>query len=139
MAFIEKNWWLVLAMLVSGGMLLWPLLQRRLSPVKELGTLGVTQLMNHENAVLLDVRETAEFTGSKLPRAVHIPLSQLAERGAELAKLNKRPVVVYCTRGLKSRTATGALEKLGFANIYALEGGLKAWKDAGLPLETVGA
>jgi rhodanese-related sulfurtransferase len=139
MAFIEKNWWLILAMVVSGAMLLWPLLQRRLSPVNEIGTLNVTQLINRENAVLLDVRETGEFDGGKLPNAIHIPLSQLADRGAEIAKLNKRPIVVYCSRGQKSGSATAVLAKLGFANIYALQGGLKAWKDAGLPLEPVSA
>ena len=39
--------------IASGLMLLWPLIQRRLSPVKEIGTLNVTQLINRENAVLL--------------------------------------------------------------------------------------
>ena len=68
-------------------MLLWPLVQRRLSPVKEIGTLNVTHLINHQNAVLLDVRETKEFEGGKLPNAVHIPLSQLERPLGELAKM----------------------------------------------------
>ena len=80
MAFIEKNWMLVVAFVASGLMLLWPLIQRRLSPVKEIGTLHVTQLINRENAVLLDVREPKEFEGGKLPNAIHIPLSQLPGR-----------------------------------------------------------
>ncbi len=80
-------------------MLLWPLVQRRLSPVKEIGTLNVTQLINRQNAVLLDVRETKEFEGGKLPNAIHIPLSQLKGRIGELAKMTSRPVVVYCERG----------------------------------------
>lgn len=135
MAFVEKNWILIVAMLVSGAMLLWPLLQRRLSPVKEVGTLNVTHLINHQNAVLLDVREPAEVGGSRLPNAVHIPLSQLASRGGELAKLTARPVVVYDAMGRRARAAGSALAKLGFGSIYMLQGGLKAWKDAGLPLE----
>jgi len=139
MAFIEKNWLLFVALFVSGAMLLWPLVQRRMSPVKEIGTLNVTHLINHQNAVLLDVRETSEFAGGKLPNAVHIPLSQLKGRAGELAKLASRPVVVYCSLGRRSRGAGAILEKLGFANIYTLQGGLKAWKDAGLPLETVSA
>ena len=133
MAFIEKNWMLVLAFVASGVMLLWPLVQRRLSPVKEIGTLNVTQLINRENAVLLDVRETKEFEGGKLPNAVHIPLSQLTGRAGELAKMTSRPIVVYCERGQRSRAAAAALAKQGFANVYQLQGGLKSWKDAGLP------
>ena len=139
MQFLEKNWLLVVAMVVSGAMLIWPLIERRLSPVKEVGTLNVTQLMNHENAVLLDLREPAEFKDGKLPGAMHIPMSQLAQRGGELAKLTSRPVVTYCALGRRSPAAAGTLAKLGFANIYSLRGGVKAWKDAGLPLDQLAA
>jgi rhodanese-related sulfurtransferase len=134
MSFIEKNWLLILVMFVSGAMLLWPILQRRFSPVKEVGNLNVTHLINHKNAVLLDIRETKEFEGGKLPDAVHIPLSQLDTRGSELASMSGRPIVVYCSRGQRSRGAAAALGKLGFAEIYSLHGGIKAWKDAGLPV-----
>jgi len=136
MAFIEKNYLLILAMFVSGAMLLWPIVQRRFSPVKEIGNLNVTHLINHENAVLLDVRETKELQGGKLPNALNIPLSQLNERVGELAKLTARPIVVYCERGQRSRSAGAALAKQGFTNIYQLHGGLRAWKDAGLPIES---
>jgi rhodanese-related sulfurtransferase len=139
MAFVEKNWILIIALVLSGAMLLWPLVQRRLSPVKEIGTLNVTQLINHQNAVLLDVREGKEFTGGKLPNAVHIPLSQLKDRVGELAKMTSRPVVVYCGLGRSARSAGSILANAGFASIYMLGGGLKAWKDAGLPLETAAA
>jgi len=139
MAFVEKNWILILAFVLSGAMLLWPLLQRRMSAMKEVGTLEAIQLMNRSNAVLLDVRETNEFTGGKLPNALHIPMSQLASRATELAKLTARPVVVYCSLGKRARGAGAVLAKAGFGDIYVLQGGLKAWKDAGLPLETVPA
>ena len=137
MAFVEKNWLLVLTFVASGLMLLWPLVSRRLSPVKEIGTAVATRLINRENAVLLDVREGAEREAGKLPNAVHVPLSQLKDRVGELAKYSSRPVIVYCARGQRSRGAAGALAKAGIANIYQLQGGLKAWKDAGLPVESV--
>jgi len=135
MAFIEKNWLLILVMAVSGAMLLWPLVQRRISPMKEAGTLDVTQLINRQNAVVVDVREPNEYEGGRLPNAVHIPLSQLGARGAELGKVTTRPIVAYCSRGQRSRMAGSTLVKLGFTDIYHLSGGLRAWKDAGLPLE----
>ena len=68
-------------------------------------------------------------------RQVHIPLSQLDSRGTELAKQTARPVVAYCESGQRSRSAGGSLAKLGFADIYHLTGGFRAWKDAGLPVE----
>jgi len=137
--FIEKNWILIVAFLLSGALLLWPLVQRRLSPMKEIGTPFVTNLINRQNAVLLDVRESNELAGGKLPNALHIPLSQLKDRVAELAKLTSRPVVVYCALGRRARGAAAVLANAGFANIYMLSGGVKAWRDAGLPLEAAGA
>ena len=136
-AFLEKNWPLLLVFLLSGAMLRWPFLQRRLSPVREVGTFDATRLINSENAVILDIREPREFTGFRLPNAVHIPLSQLKERGAELAKFVSRPVIVYCERGLRGGAAAGALAKLGFTRVQSLRGGLRAWKEAGLPMQKI--
>ena len=61
-------------------------LQRRLSPAREIGTLDATRLINKENPLVLDVREPKEFAGGRLPNALHIPLSQLKDRGGEIAK-----------------------------------------------------
>ena len=135
MSFIEANWYLILAMVVSGAMLIWPLIQRRMSPVKDVGTLEATRLINSANAVLVDVRETQEFEGGRLPKALHIPLSQLESRSGELAKLKERPVVAYCMTGNRSSLAAKILERAGFKDIYQLRGGYRAWKDAGLPIE----
>jgi len=135
MSFIQSNWMLILVLVLSGAMLVWPMIQRRLSPSKDLGNLEVTRLINSANAVLLDVRETPEFEGGRLPNAVHIPLSQLDSRGSELARSTSRPVVAYCMSGNRSRMAGKALARLGFKEIYNLRGGYRAWKDAGLPVE----
>ena len=135
LSFIEHNWMLILIALASGGMLLWPLIQRPLSRVHEVGAVQATQLINRKNALMLDVRETSEYDGARVPNAVHMPVSQIAGRAAELKKFMSRPVVAYCDRGNRSRTAAAALSKLGFAEVYTLRGGLRAWKDVGLPLE----
>ena len=135
MSFVQNNWMLILVMFLSGAMLLWPLVQRRLSPAKEIGNLNATHLINHQDAILVDVRETREFEGGRLPKALHIPLSQLDSRSGELAKLTGRPVIAYCASGHRSRSAGNALAKMGFKDIYTLHGGYKAWKDAGLPVE----
>jgi rhodanese-related sulfurtransferase len=135
MQFIEANWYLILAMVVSGAMLVWPLVRHRLSPVKDVGTLEATRLINSSNAVLVDLRETQEYEGGRLPKAVHIPLSQLESRTGELAKLKDRPVVAYCMTGNRSMAAAKVLERAGFKDVYQLRGGFRAWKDAGLPVE----
>jgi rhodanese-related sulfurtransferase len=133
--FVQENWMLFAVLFLSGGMLLWPMIQRRTSAMKDIGTLETTRLMNAGNAVLLDVREPKEYEGGRLPKAIHIPLSQLAGRAQELAKLTGRPVIVYCERGNRSRMAGGQLAKQGFADLYNLSGGFRAWQGAGLPVE----
>jgi rhodanese-related sulfurtransferase len=130
----DRNWIYAVAAVVSGAMLLWPLVGRRLSSMKEVGTHGATQLMN-KDALVLDVRETKELADGKLPSAVHIPLSELDKRVGEIAKHASRPVVAYCARGQRSRAAGGALSKAGFKDVYHLTGGLAAWRGAGLPVE----
>jgi len=135
MTFIQNNWLLILVLFLSGAMLVWPLMQRRFSPMKDVGTLNVTHLINTQDAVLLDVRETKEYEGGRLPNAVHIPLSQLDSRANELAKLTSHPVVAYCASGNRSRSAGAALARIGFKDIYNLHGGYQAWKTAGLPVE----
>src|SRR6266550_3591506 len=93
LAFVEKNWMLFAALIASGGMLIWPFVSGRMSGGREIGTLGATQLINSRNALLLDVREPKEVDGSRLPNAVHVPLSQLESRGGELGKYVARPVI----------------------------------------------
>jgi rhodanese-related sulfurtransferase len=46
-------------------------------------------------------------------------------------------VIVYCERGMRGGAATSALEKLGFTRVQSLRGGLRAWKDAGLPMQKI--
>ena len=131
MAFIQNNWLLILVMVLSGVMLLVPYIQRLTSPMQEIGTLNVTQLINSRNAVLLDIREPKEFEGGRVPNAIHIPAGQLEGRSQELAKLVSRPIVIYSERGGRSRPADAALGKQGFKDIYYLNGGFAAWKEIG--------
>ena len=133
MEFVTQNWSLALVFVVSGAMLLWPLIKGRLSSTEQIGTLEATRLINNENPLLLDVREPNEYDGGHLPDALHIPLSQIKDRSGELARHATRPVIVYCERGMRSNSAASALSKLGFPRVLELRGGLRAWRDAGLP------
>jgi rhodanese-related sulfurtransferase len=135
MAFVQENWLLILVAIVSGAMLVWPLVQRQFSPMKGLGTSEVTRLINSRDAIPLDVREPKEFEAGRLPNALHVPLSQLGSRSAELAKHAGKPVIAYCETGVRSRTAGAALAKAGLTEVYHLNGGFRAWRDAGLPVE----
>lgn len=135
MKFVLNNIWLVLAAAVSGAILLWPLVNRRLSGVPEVGALQAVQLLNRKDAVMIDVREPAEFSGGHAPQAKNIPVAQLEKRIGELEKFKNRPAVVICQSGARSHAATAILRKAGFAEVYVLAGGVGAWLQANLPVE----
>jgi len=129
------NWVPLLALILSGTLWLWLTVRQRWSPVREIGALEATQLINRRDALMLDLREPKDYAGGRVPNAMHLPQSQLASRAHELEKLTARPVIAYCERGQRSRTAAAALTRLGFAEVYTLRGGLRAWSEAGLPVE----
>lgn len=84
-------------------------------------------------AVLVDVRETDEWRQSRIPGAVHMPLSSLDRRAAELPK--DRPVILYCLSGGRSTRAARRCSQLGIVVEGHVAGGIIAWGRAGLPLE----
>lgn len=134
MQFIQNNFAIIALILVSGAMLIWPIISRRLSGVREVGTLEATQLINHQDAVVLDVREDSEFYAGHVPHSVHVPLGQLAKH-AELEKYKNRPVIAICRSGMRSSRACGVLRKNGFEQVYNLAGGITAWERANMPME----
>lgn len=135
MQFLMDNIALVSIALVSGGMLLWPLISGRITGAREVGSLEAIRLINHQDALVLDVRENQEFAAGHVPNARHIPLGQLGSRLPELEKFKGRPVVVVCRSGARSGRACAVLRKNGFEQVYNLGGGMTAWEQANMPVE----
>lgn len=134
MEFLQQNIiWVALAC-VSGGMLLWPMLTG--GGVANLTPAQATLLMNREDALVLDVRETGEWSSGHIPGARHITLAQLDKRMSELEKFKERPIIICCASGNRSSSACGQLKKGGFAKVFSLSGGISAWLESNLPLTT---
>jgi rhodanese-related sulfurtransferase len=132
--FLRQEYLLVLVALVSGGMLVWPYL-RRATGGPWVTPAQATHLINREDASVIDVRDASEYGAGHVLGAKNMPVARLASAGAELAKRKAKPVIVYCASGERSTKAAAALRKQGFARVFSLSGGMKAWQDAGLPVE----
>jgi rhodanese-related sulfurtransferase len=133
--FVKNNWMLIALAFVSGAMLIWPYVRRAAAGGASIGTLEATQLINREDALVLDVRDPDEFARGRILGARNLPLAELEKRAEDLAKFKARPVIVACERGNRSLGAAATLRKLGFERVYNLAGGYAAWQQAGLPVE----
>lgn len=135
MDFVVQNIWLILLTAMSGFMLFGGGLMGRLSGIKQVGPQQAVMLFNHEDALVLDVREQSEYKDGHIGRSKHIPLGQLKSQLGSLDKYKDKPVVVVCRTGSRSGHACGILRKAGFENVSNLSGGIMAWEQAGLPKE----
>ncbi len=126
-------------MLLGAGALLAALLKgpltRRMAGIHEVDPVAAVQLINHEDAVIIDVREQSEWSQGHLPGARHIPLADLPKYMQELEKHRGHHVICQCASGMRSARAAASLKKAGFDKIYSLKGGINAWRSAGLPVE----
>ena len=132
--FLSKNIFLVVIAAVSGGMLLWPLL-RKGTGGPWVSTLQATQLMNREDAVVVDLRPAADFLQGHILGARNLPLAELEKRAKELDKYKAKPVIVHCGDGSRAGGGVALLRRNGFGNVVNLTGGYAAWQQAGLPVE----
>ncbi|MDY0056230.1 MAG: rhodanese-like domain-containing protein [Methyloversatilis sp.] len=129
----NNNYLWAISALISGVALLVMTLRTKTSGPR-LTPAQATQLINREDAQVIDVREQPEWAKGRIAGARHIPVGQLDQRIADLEKFKERPLIIVCASGMRSASACSTLRKAGFEKVFALDGGIGAWEQAGLPL-----
>ena len=130
MKFLLDNLFYVALALASGGLAIWPLLRKRAGG-PSLGTLAATRLLNSRDVQIVDVRSAAEFGSGTLRNARNIPLADVAAAAPGLPK--DKPALVVCESGRRAALAAVKLRSAGISEVFILDGGLDAWRAAGLP------
>jgi rhodanese-related sulfurtransferase len=133
MKFIIDNIFWVAIAIASGAMLIWPLFRR--GAIGAISTLEATRLINKNDAVVIDVREPERYAEGHILNARNIPLKDLEARVREIERYKNKAVILSCETGNRASSAAGVLKKSGFAETYCLQGGVSAWRQAGLPTE----
>jgi rhodanese-related sulfurtransferase len=88
-----------------------------------------------ETHLLVDTREDREWAAGHAAEAIHLSKG-IIERDIEKTVPDRTAtLVLYCGGGFRSALAGDALQKMGYTNVISLDGGWKAWCDAGLPIE----
>jgi rhodanese-related sulfurtransferase len=133
LTFIADNWMLISIALTSGFLLLWPTLQG-------VGTAGLSVndavfKMNREKAVVIDVCASEEFALGHIGASHNLPLDQLEAQLPQVAKNKSTPLLMVCASGQRAQKAAASAKKLGYEQVFCLQGGLKAWRDANMPTE----
>ncbi len=129
--FATNNFMLVAAWVLTLMMLFWTESQKAGKAVTPALT---TQMINKQDAVLLDIRSKKEWDTGYITGSKHIPIADLTRRMSELEKYKSRPLIVICNLGQTAGSATKQLKAAGFENVMRMQGGITEWKGQNLPI-----
>ena len=131
--FLTNNWLLIALAASSGFMLMWPNLMGAAS--SGVSPQQAVQLMNKEKAVVIDVCKPEEAAMARVAGSHNLPLPDLLERLPKTVSDKNRPLILVCASGVRAKSAAAVARKAGYTQVNVLQGGLKAWREANLPVE----
>jgi rhodanese-related sulfurtransferase len=131
--FLQHHWQLTSALIV---ILLLLMLMEFLKKSKgtNLSPVDTINLINHENAAVIDIRSSDAYLNGHIIGSISIPLHELNDKIKKIEKFKAQPIVIVCATGKDSTQAMRILTGKGFARIYTLQGGIQAWKMNEMPL-----
>jgi len=132
--FTSNHYFLIGAFAGVAALLLWNLLNPSFQGYQPVEASEAVRLINHEDAVVIDVRESNEYQQGHVMDALHIPVGSLNNQLKVLEKYRESPLILMCHSGHRSANACSILKKNGFEKLYNLSGGITAWQNANLPL-----
>lgn len=107
------------------------------SRIRELTVQDVRMKLDSDRSFfLVDVREESEWAGGHLPRAIHLSKG-IIERDIEATVADPgAEIICYCGGGYRSALVADNLRKMGYTNVWSMDGGFGGWRAAGLPVES---
>ena len=132
--FLLNHWVLTVALFATVSALAWSMATPGAFGIEKVTPMDATRLINHEDAIVLDIREDGEFGDGHILNAIHIPQRSVLEQIRKLEKYRSKPIIAACRTGSRSASVCATLRKQGFERVYNLGGGVLAWQNANLPL-----
>ena len=132
--FIGNHLFLSTLFIAILTMLLWNLFGSVITGIQQIPSAEVTRLMNHEKALVLDVRSSDDYSNGHILNAMNIPDKDISQENKKLEKYKQLPVITYCNSGAISARSARMLKMQGYEKVYCLSGGLQAWQSANLPV-----
>jgi rhodanese-related sulfurtransferase len=111
------------------------LVKAALSPIKAISPQQLTQLVNRQDGLVLDIRKKVEFEKGHIAGALHLAIETIQKKDFSLLeKKQSKPIIVVCNAGMAANGASAILFKHGFTNVSLLQGGMNTWIGASLPV-----
>ena len=133
--FFQANIWLTTAWVILFVAVVFTSIRASINGVKKINHQQATMLMNREDAVVIDVRGDGEYKKGHILGSKLMPLSKFKNNDlASIEKYKDTPIIVVCNSGMTSNQACQMMQKLGFNDLYNLQGGITEWRNANLPL-----
>jgi rhodanese-related sulfurtransferase len=132
--FLIQNSWLIALAVGSGLMLIWPILTK--GGGTRVTVPQATLMLNQRKAVMVDIRDDDFVNNSGVvPNAKRVAIKDLKDKADTLAKTKETPLIVLCQTGARAGAAATVLKAAGYTDVFVLDGGLNAWKEAGMPVK----
>jgi rhodanese-related sulfurtransferase len=133
--FVTNHYLLAFSLVCVIFLLIQDLTANAFTKFQSISPLIAVTKMNNDETVIIDIRDTSEFTKSHIQQAINIPLAKLEEKLSSLDKHKNHPLIVVCQTGARSVTACKTLTKAGFEQVFSLAGGMQSWEDNKLPIK----
>lgn len=105
-----------------------------LGGVRQVGPAQLTALVNRDNALVVDLRIAGDYAKGHIAGSKNVQMSQFDPENKALVAAKSLPVVLVCNAGQTATAAARRLRKAGFVHVSVLEGGIRSWQSADLPL-----
>ena len=134
MQFAQNHIELSLAWIVVALLLAYTQFKQMANGPKSASTQMLTNLVNREDAIVIDVRPQADFNKGHIHGAKNIPLSKIKDSVKDLEKYKSTPIIMVCASGISVISACNTLKKEGMEKVYKLTGGMNSWVGDNLPI-----
>ena len=94
----------------------------------------LTQLVNKESAILIDLRKKEDYENGHIMTALNYPHQEFDNQMHELEKFKDRPIILVCDMGRNSANIGEKLKKAEFEKTFRLNGGMMTWTQENLPV-----
>lgn len=131
--FSDFNNLFLLVIAITSGAMLYVNSARKGGRGTAVSVTDAVQLVNREQGVFIDVRSRERFQAGSIPQARHIARADLEAQADSLPR--DKPVILVCDTGQQTAALVGKLRKLGVTRAVSLQGGLRSWGQAGMPLK----